>query len=101
MLLESDKVTKRDSQLAPSRVLYDVLVLDAGLRQSLATVRSLGGLTEAVDGYDGAILVPPADSTALQSALLQAAKLRGIRYADPRLWEHTAAHYHALFDAIC
>lgn len=63
-------------------------------------VTRIGGLIEAVAGYDGAILVPPEDPAALQSALLQVAKLRGKRYTDPYSWEHTAAHYQALFDAI-
>ena len=64
-------------------------------------VTSVGGLTEAVAGYDGAILVLPGDPTALRIALLQVAKLRGIRYTDPHSWEHTVIRYHALFDAIC
>jgi glycosyltransferase involved in cell wall biosynthesis len=64
-------------------------------------VTRVGGLIEAVAGYDGAILVPPDDPTALQSGLLQVAKLRGKRYTNPHSWEHTAGCYHALFDAIC
>ena len=63
-------------------------------------VTHVGGLTEAVAGYDGAILVPPSDSTALQNALLQVAKLRGKRFTDPHSWEHTVAGYQALFDAL-
>lgn len=63
-------------------------------------VTSIGGLIEAVTGYEGAILVPPDDSNALQSALLEVAKLCGRQYADPHSWEYTGARYHALFDAI-
>lgn len=63
-------------------------------------VTCVGGLIEAVAGYDGAILVPPGDPAALQSALLQVAKLRGKRYTDPHSWELSAVLYHALFDAI-
>ena len=63
-------------------------------------VTRIGGLIEAVAAYDGAIVVPPEDPSALQSALLQVAKLRGKRYTDRLSWEHTAARYHALFDAI-
>lgn len=59
-----------------------------------------GGLIEAVADYDGAILVPPGDTTALQSALVEITKLRGRRYTDPHSWEHTAAHYRALFDTL-
>src|SRR5437868_1892394 len=46
MRIESDKITANDSQvatLATGHVVYDALVLDARLRQSLVTVRSLGG----------------------------------------------------------
>lgn len=63
-------------------------------------VTSVGGLIESVAGYDGAILVPPRDTISLQGALLQVAKLRGRRFADPHSWEHTAACYQALFDAL-
>jgi glycosyltransferase involved in cell wall biosynthesis len=63
-------------------------------------VTSVGGLTEAIAGYDGAILIPPGDPAALQSALVQVAKLRGKRYTDPHSWEHTATRYQALFDAL-
>jgi glycosyltransferase involved in cell wall biosynthesis len=63
-------------------------------------VTSVGGLVEAVAGYDGAILVPPGEPIALQHALLQVAKLCGKRYADPHSWECTAARYQALFDAL-
>ncbi len=63
-------------------------------------VTSVGGLIEAMAGYDGAILVPPEDPPALQSAFLQIAKLRGRRYTDPHSWENTAARYQALFDAL-
>jgi len=42
MLIESDKIASCDSQLAISQGVYDALVLDARLRQSLVTVRSLG-----------------------------------------------------------
>ncbi len=40
--MESNQLITRDSQPAPRLVTYDALVLDAGLRQSLMTVRSLG-----------------------------------------------------------
>lgn len=63
-------------------------------------VTQVGGLTEAVTGYDGAILVPPEDADALQNALLQVTKLCGKRYSDPHSWEHTVVGYQALFDAL-
>lgn len=63
-------------------------------------VTRVGGLIEAVARYDGAILIPPEDTVALQSALLEVVKLRGRRYTDPHSWEHTALRYRALFDAL-
>jgi glycosyltransferase involved in cell wall biosynthesis len=63
-------------------------------------VTHVGGLIEAVAGYDGAILVPPGDPAALRSALLEVAKLRGKRYTDLHSWEHTATRYHELLDAL-
>src|SRR5437899_13009139 len=40
--MESSQVITLDPQLAKSKVVYDALVLDAKLRQSLMTARSLG-----------------------------------------------------------
>src|SRR6266702_2483345 len=39
---EGEQIITRDPQFAARNATYDALVLDAGLRQSLATVRSLG-----------------------------------------------------------
>jgi glycosyltransferase involved in cell wall biosynthesis len=63
-------------------------------------VTRVGGLIEAVAGYEGAIMVPPGDPVALRSALLEVAKLRGKRYSDPHSWEHTTTRYLELFDAL-
>lgn len=51
--LENDEFTYCDSRLAARQITYDALVLDARLRQSLATVRSLGsrGLRVAALGF--------------------------------------------------
>ncbi len=48
--METKQVITRDSQIARGRLVYDALVLDGRLRQSLTTVRSLGsrGLRVAV-----------------------------------------------------
>jgi len=53
--VESDELSRSGSQPATCRVMYDALVLDAHLRQSLATVRSLGsrGLQVAALGTSG------------------------------------------------
>ncbi|MBV9688717.1 MAG: glycosyltransferase [Ktedonobacteraceae bacterium] len=63
-------------------------------------VTRVGGLIEAVAGYEGAILVPPGDVAMLQSALSQVARLRGKRYTDSHSWEHSVTSYHQLFEAI-
>jgi len=60
----------------------------------------VGGLVEAVTGYDGAIVVPPRDPSALQCALMQIGELRGQRYADPHSWQRTEAGYQVLFEAL-
>lgn len=63
-------------------------------------VTAVGGLTEAVAGYDGAIVVPPHDPPALRSGFEQVARLRGRRYADPHSWRRTAEQYAAMFAAL-
>ena len=63
-------------------------------------VTRVGGLIEAVAEYEGAILVAPQDTTALQHALVDVAKLCGRRYRDPHSWEHTAICYDALFRSL-
>jgi glycosyltransferase involved in cell wall biosynthesis len=56
-------------------------------------VTSVGGLVEAVAGYEGAVLAPPHDPEALLAAIRKAAALRGRRYAAPHDWRATAARY--------
>lgn len=63
-------------------------------------VTHVGGLVEAVESYDGAIVVPPQDPTELQNALLQVETLCGKRFTDPHSWEHTVACYQAFFDVL-
>jgi predicted ATP-grasp superfamily ATP-dependent carboligase len=56
MYMENNQVMTRDSRFATGKVVYDALVLDARLRQSLVTVRSLGsrGLrVVALESFDG------------------------------------------------
>ncbi len=57
--MESNQVITRDPQLARGQVVYDALVLDARLRQSLMTVRSLGsrGLRVAALGSSAGLPV--------------------------------------------
>jgi glycosyltransferase involved in cell wall biosynthesis len=61
---------------------------------------SVGGLPEAVAGYEGARLVPPQSPEALRDALYQAAKLRGQRFADPHSWEQKLASYADVFQTM-
>lgn len=63
-------------------------------------VTRVGGLTEAVVGYQGAIVVAPRDRVELRGALLELPRLAGQRFADPHSWEQTVERYHALFDSV-
>jgi glycosyltransferase involved in cell wall biosynthesis len=62
-----------------------------------AVVTRVGGLIETVDGYDGALLIPPEDEAALRDALLQVTTLRGRRFHHPRTWDDTASTYTEFF----
>jgi len=59
-------------------------------------VTSVGGLPEAVRGYEGAVLVAPRDPLALLEGIRRASVLTGVRYADPHSWDDTAQGYRTL-----
>ena len=63
-------------------------------------VTSVGGLPEAVSGYEGAVLVPAKDPISLCNALPRVAAMRGLRFADPHSWERTVECYGALFSTL-
>jgi glycosyltransferase involved in cell wall biosynthesis len=63
-------------------------------------VTRVGGLMETVEGYDGAILIPPQDSSALRDALVRVAALKGKRFTHPHTWDHTATTYTAFLSAL-
>lgn len=63
-------------------------------------VTNVGGLTEAVKHYEGAILVPPKDPTALQNAIRKASALRGTRFSDPHSWDRNIRLYSNLFSDV-
>lgn len=63
-------------------------------------VTRVGGLVEAVDGYEGAVLVPPRDPAMLRRALSQVSALRGQHFVDTHSWDQTADRYAALFALI-
>jgi glycosyltransferase involved in cell wall biosynthesis len=60
----------------------------------------VGGLPHAVDGYAGAILVPPRDPVALAAAIERLPAMRGGAFADPHSWDRTLDRYEILFDEI-
>jgi glycosyltransferase involved in cell wall biosynthesis len=59
----------------------------------------VGGNAEAAEGYGGIILVPPGDPVALRTAIETLAP-SDVRHEHPHSWEHTAARYDAMFDAL-
>jgi glycosyltransferase involved in cell wall biosynthesis len=52
-------------------------------------VTRVGGLPEAADGYDGTVFVQPGDPAQLKAGIMQAVKMVGRRFADPRDWGET------------
>jgi glycosyltransferase involved in cell wall biosynthesis len=73
------------------------IAMTAGLP---AVVTAVGGLSEVVEDYAGAVLVPPQDPVALRDALLKLPARRGERYANPRSWGQTLDGYRALIDEL-
>jgi glycosyltransferase involved in cell wall biosynthesis len=63
-------------------------------------VTQIGGLVEAVANYEGGVLVPPQNSTALKEALVKVAAMKGKRFADPHSWQNTVACYNSLFSTL-
>jgi glycosyltransferase involved in cell wall biosynthesis len=73
-------------------------VLSIAMAHGIPVIASdLGGLGEAAREYDGGLLVPPEDVTALTDALIAARKLAGRTYADPFPWSRTAEAYDGVF----
>jgi glycosyltransferase involved in cell wall biosynthesis len=63
-------------------------------------VTNVGGLTEAVSNYEGAILVPPKNPVAIQNAMKQAVQLRGRRFTPPHTWDAPISLYDVLFATV-
>lgn len=63
-------------------------------------VTQVGGLTEAVADYKGAIMVPPKSPDELRDALLQALEMRGNRYEDPHSEQHVVERFTKLFESL-
>jgi glycosyltransferase involved in cell wall biosynthesis len=73
------------------------LAMSAGLP---LVVTQVGGLVEAVRGYEGAVRIPPRDPDRLSRALVDVAALRGRRFADPHSWDRTLDGFAELFSAV-
>lgn len=63
-------------------------------------VTAVGGLPEAVQGYEGAVVVPPRNPAALRQALRTVSALRGQRFENPHSWDRTADRYDRLLAAV-
>ncbi|MCL5256799.1 MAG: glycosyltransferase family 4 protein [Chloroflexi bacterium] len=63
-------------------------------------VTRVGGLIEAAAGYEGAIMVPPKDPTAIANAIRQLTAMTGKHYTDPHSWKRNVEHYRHLFRSM-
>ena len=83
---------RRSSQSGPLHI-----ALHYGLP---VVVSAVGGLTEAVAGYEGAILTEPGDTAALLDAIRRGALLSGRRFDNPRDWATTARLYEEFVELL-
>jgi glycosyltransferase involved in cell wall biosynthesis len=63
-------------------------------------ITRVGGLPAAVADYEGAILVPPDDPTALREAIRLLPAMRGERFDDPHSWDRSVDAHEQLIDRI-
>jgi glycosyltransferase involved in cell wall biosynthesis len=63
-------------------------------------ITAVGGLPEAVDDYEGAILIPPSDPVALNHALRRLPDRSTRRYRDPHSWDRTVRRYRTLMQQL-
>jgi predicted ATP-grasp superfamily ATP-dependent carboligase len=68
--MESNQLISRDTRPVPRQGAYDALVLDAGLRQSLTTVRSLGSRGLRVAALGNSASLPTLSSRWCQQAFV-------------------------------
>ena len=62
-------------------------------------VTKVGGLPEAVKGYEGAILIPPKNPEALKEALTSVFQLKGKRFPTPYSWKYIIRCFENIFDS--
>jgi glycosyltransferase involved in cell wall biosynthesis len=63
-------------------------------------VTQVGGLPEAIDGYNGALLIPPHDPEAILKAIQKATRMKGQRFQDVHSWLNTVAQVEGLIDTL-
>jgi glycosyltransferase involved in cell wall biosynthesis len=63
-------------------------------------ITEVGGLTEAVEDYKGALLIPPDDPEALRDVIRRARDLRGKRFDNPRSWEQIILRYSSFINSV-
>ncbi len=63
-------------------------------------ITSVGGLPEAADGYDGAVLVEPGSVDRLVDGIRKAEPLVGVHHRAGRSWADVAEEHEALYRAI-
>ena len=61
-------------------------------------ITAVGGLSEAANGYEGAIVVPPATPVELSRALRELPRFVGRRYKDVQSWGNTTKSYADLIE---
>lgn len=75
--------------------------LHIAMSQGLPTVvTDIPALKEAVEGYEGVILVEPERPDQIAKALAELLKMRGERFADIHSWERTVERFEDLFARI-
>ncbi len=74
--------------------------LHVAMSQGLPVVVSrVGGLPEAVKGYEGAILIPPKNPEALKEALISVFQMKGKHFSTPYSWKYIIRRFENIFDS--
>jgi glycosyltransferase involved in cell wall biosynthesis len=63
-------------------------------------ITDVGGLPAAVQGYGGAILIPPRDPVVLREAIGRIPAMLGQTFADPHSWDRTVDRYAEMLDQL-